>query len=178
MALSKIKASTLPAGSVLQVKNTVYDGQDTDSSGAFVSTGLTLSITPSSTSSKILVCPSVVGAATKGSPALFRLYRKIGTGSFSEVTGASSTQQSRALSNCMMGTGYNPSDTHHEHTQQNMSALYLDSPATTSQVTYTIYMSSRSSSKTASLNRADSWTSGDDAFDASVSTMTLMEIAG
>lgn len=176
-ALPTLDSDKLPSGTVLQVKSTVYDAQESTSSTSYVASGLTLSITPSSASSKILVCPHVAGASTKGSSAFYRIYRKIGTGSFTEVTGSSSTQNTNAVNNCLMHTGYNPNDMHHENTQQNMSALYLDSPATTSQVTYTIYMRARTSSMKALINRSATFSDNDSAYGSPVSTITLMEVA-
>ena len=56
-----IAASALPAGSVLQVVSSNYSTQVTNATNTYVDTGLTASITPRSTSSKILVIVSQNG---------------------------------------------------------------------------------------------------------------------
>ena len=58
---SSVAASQLPAGSVLQVVNTTYSTYSTFSSSTYADTGLTASITPSSSSNKILVLVHITG---------------------------------------------------------------------------------------------------------------------
>ena len=53
-----IPRAALPAGTVLQVVNATYSTQVDTTSGSYVDTGLTASITPSSSTSKILVLVS------------------------------------------------------------------------------------------------------------------------
>ena len=56
-----IPKSTLPTGSVLQVVNATYSTESAISSSTFADTGLTANITPSSSTSKILVFVDIVG---------------------------------------------------------------------------------------------------------------------
>ena len=55
MALTKLNTSSLPAGSVLQVKQGETSAQVIHSTASYSDTGLSVSITPTSPSSKILV---------------------------------------------------------------------------------------------------------------------------
>jgi hypothetical protein len=58
MALTKVQTGMLGSGAVLQVVNATYSTYTSSSSSTFADTGLTASITPSATSSKILVIVS------------------------------------------------------------------------------------------------------------------------
>jgi hypothetical protein len=105
---------------IIQVVNATSNTQFSTTSGSYVSTGFTATITPSSTSSKILViygCGGIessgTGATTKGSIQIWR-------GGASVFTVSQSV-----LYNTQGGAG--------------PACTFLDSPATTSAVTYTLY---------------------------------------
>ena len=110
----------MPAGSVLQVVNATYDIDTTTTSGSYIDTGLTATITPKFASSKIIVHISQNGVSTstsnggvygqlvRGSSVLGYLGRNVAyTGDTSQVR---------------IGTGW--------------SCSWLDSPSTTSATTY------------------------------------------
>lgn len=106
-------------GKVLQVVQGTLTGQATNSSSSFADTGLTVSITPSASTSKVLVLLNAngVGKDSANGSADFRILRGATTvykfsdnTAFNNVNGAN------------LGTG--------------LSASYLDSPATTSSTTY------------------------------------------
>lgn len=104
---------------VLQVVTATYATQTASTTNTYVDTGLTATITPQSTSSKILVLINQDGCG------------KIGNtyGSLRLLRGASQI--------FTFGNGYG--DTGGTTTQNNVgtsAAAYLDSPATTSAVTY------------------------------------------
>ena len=162
MPLSKIKTNSLatdaitsavmPTGSVLQVVSQEHTGTGiSTSSTSFEASGHLLAITPSSTSSKILVQLSGGHVSYASTPDFLRVrfYRKIGSGSYSDITGD--------LLSCR------PSSTYGLH----MSAIYFDSPATTSEVTYQVYIRS-GNGYTVHYNQT---------LDLQVQ-LTLMEIAG
>jgi len=176
--LSGMTGASMPTGSVLQVVNNVIQTFNTTTSTSYVSSSITASITPVSTSSKILIKMNVYMSASKGSFTVGRLYKGIG-GSFSEVTGASATHsvsvEGTASSGFLTNT-YNPSDIHHEHFYPLVSGEYLDSPSTTSALTYTLYYRARGGN-TAYINRASGGT-GADHHAYGISSVTLMEIAG
>jgi hypothetical protein len=152
-------ASYAPAGSVLQVVSTAKNDAFSTSSGTFVDiTGMSVSITPTSSSSKIMVfcnMPIVGTDATSGS--CFALNRN---GTLLNQSTAATTQNGIAAvflnaTNIYSGTSFS----------------YLDSPATTSALTYKIQMLV-SSGTTLYINRRNV----DTYFGASC-TLTVMEIA-
>ena len=152
-----VVAGALPAGSVLQVVNATYATQTSNSTSTYITTGLTASITPRSTSSKILVFANIVGIFKSNSFAttgiVLRLYR--GASSiigFEDIAGYTGTTLSNAPGSC--------------------STTYLDSPATTSATTYTVYFAS--SLNTASVTVQNYLNTQAN----STSTITLMEIQG
>ena len=53
--LSGLTSASMPTGSVLQVVSSIMTGTTSTTSRSFVDTGLTVNITPSSSSSKILI---------------------------------------------------------------------------------------------------------------------------
>jgi len=111
-----IPKSTLPTGSVLQVVNATYSTTATNSTTTYADTGLSVAITPTSATSKILVLVTQAGltADTVNSGTVVQLLRA----STSLVVFASFYGFGTAGS--VMGS----------------SAGYLDSPATTSATTY------------------------------------------
>jgi len=119
-----IATASMPAGSVLQVVQGKYTTSFTTTSQSFVSTGASASITPTSSTSKILAQVSVNAGASSNQWQYFTLYRggtNISTG------GGSSSTPSGFLNN-------NSSDY-----LMTVNFQILDSPATTSSTTYTLY---------------------------------------
>jgi hypothetical protein len=110
--------SNLPAGSVLQVVQTTVSGSISTTSTADVSSGLTASITPSSTSNKILLMVAGGKAYISGGNVLIvTAYRNGST----------------------LGIGARSTPIEGSANGANHSLNYLDSPSSTSSVTYTIY---------------------------------------
>lgn len=148
--------ATLPAGSVLQVVSTNKTDTYAEavSSGSFtgIIPGLTATITPSSATSKILVWGFCDTIDTVRSLALFRDTTQISLGD-----AAGSRKQSHSQASAFV---FN----------------FLDSPATTSAITYGVKIQGASAT-TIYVNRRSSDTdTGTNA--RSTSTITLMEIAG
>ena len=181
MALIKLNnqsltaVSALPAGvggKVLQVKSTTKTDVFTASltSTRVAITGLSVSITPSSTSSKILVMPTLfLGPDTSTFQHMY-LYRD-----GSEVTGArGDAAGSRGRDYGMLYTGVGSTGV-----GQNMVLpTYLDSPSTTSSTTYQIYVGDpNNSGGTFYLNRLKR--DDDQVYEPRcISSITVMEIAG
>lgn len=122
-SLSAVTSAGLPSGTVLQVKYQAFTGITSESgttSSTLAATGASLSITPSSTSSDILVMISGTAQNTAASGGVFAAIYKDG----------SSLYASRLVefgdSNQING----------------FSLDYKDSPSTTSSVTYQLYWSS------------------------------------
>jgi hypothetical protein len=146
------------AGQVIQVVSTFKADVFTSSSTSYVDvTGLSVSITPSSSSNKILVIVTT-NHSNGANDFLMQLVRNstvIGNGTSGTVTNGFSMYSSGAAVNSMMASCIN----------------FLDSPSTTSSTTYKIQVLGNSG--TTYVNRRSS----NDAFGGS-STITVMEIAG
>jgi len=160
MALTKIGDAGMPAGAVLQVKQYRKTALFTSSSTSFVDvTDFELDITPSSTSSNILIICNLLCHHDSNLQDEFRLQRKIGSGSFATFGSVPSDR-------VMFTSGYYGSGT-----SSTANLTFLDSPATTDTVTYKLQFRTRQS-QTFVLN--DDWNSDD----AGISVMILQEIAG
>jgi hypothetical protein len=118
-----IPKSTLPTGSVLQVVQAVTSTQVSTTSTSFVSTGFSASITPTSSTSKILISGSVIiRNGSGGNNYQHTIYRG---GTQLAPNSARGFIQTRDASG-------NTSD-------MTPAFQFLDSPATTSSTTYTWY---------------------------------------
>ena len=152
------------AGKVLQVVSaTKTDTFSTTSSSYVDVTGLTVSITPTSSSSKILVLGSINYGAS-ADVGFFRLVRD----STALQVGDAAGVRVQATGQMRNSTDSADADT--------ASVLYLDSPATTSSVTYKIQAASSPGGYTTRFN-----SSADDANQTNrgrtASSITVMEIA-
>jgi hypothetical protein len=144
-------------GKVLQVVSTTYSTATTIASTSMTDTGITLSITPTLSSSKILVLMSVVSQIQRnssnagGSAQLMR-----GATAILSYTGNDIGWQFNSN-----GNGTNTYD------KASFSVVYLDAPATTSSTTYKLQGRSEVTSNSGQIIfQADN----------SPSTITLMEI--
>ena len=158
-ALTGITAAGLPSGSVLQVKQTMSTARATTTSGTLTDF-LTVSITPSSTSSKILVDVKMyVGTNWWNNRTLFAIARDS-----TVITGNSGNlwpwQYGADSGNAPSEFCFN-------------SATVLDSPATTSSITYKAQLRSQDGSTTVAMNGNHGSSSN-----YGQSTITVMEIAG
>tara|TARA_Y100000401_G_C8308157_1_gene218151 strand:- start:69 stop:593 length:525 start_codon:yes stop_codon:yes gene_type:complete len=125
-------------GKVLQVQQTILKAKKTTTSTSPVGFDLEVAITPTSTSSKILVeyvCPISSTADTYG---YITLYKTVG-GSTSEVTTPNSTSSGNTTNNKNAWGHYAHRDGDAPYESKNMVGLCLDSPSTTSEITYKIY---------------------------------------
>jgi hypothetical protein len=153
----------LPAGSILQVVQTVKTDTFSTSSTTLVQiTGLTVSITPTSTSNRILVMFSGMASANNGENISLQLQRNTTPIFIGDASG--SRLQCFYGANSYSGSGAFP-----------MNAMFLDSPSTTSATTYSVYL--KTSSATVFLNRTvtdeDSSNRG-----RTASSIIVMEVAG
>lgn len=141
---SSLTASQLPAGSVLQVVNATTSTLSSTSSTSFVATNLTASITPTSSANKILIIVNGIGWASA-----INVYAYYTIARGTTVLSSGNTGLARFYNN----DGAVP-----------ISMSWLDSPATTSSTSYTVYFK-RGASGTA--NFVDTTDTG---------VITLMEI--
>ena len=145
---SAVQASS---GRVLQVVNATYSTNTSTTSSSYSDTGLTATITPSSTTSKILVIVDQNGVYADGTANNGLYIRLLRSATNLAIIGARAAGDKN--SGVVMSIG-------------SVSSNYLDSPATTSPVTYKTQFNSDSNAATTYVQ----------AYSA-VSTITLMEIA-
>ena len=148
MALTKLNSASMPTGNVLQVVQAETTTEVSTTGTSYIDSGLTASITPSSTSSKILVTYSLHQFfATAGGSGSLKIVRDTtvikehgyqGYGGTSTIMGVATYQQ-------------------------------LDTPSTTSSITYKVQFKSITGNVICQY---------DDGSGDSISTITLMEIAG
>ena len=146
-----IPAAALPVGSVLQVVSSQYNTSFTTSSASMVASGLSASITPKFSTSKILAIFSLNftsgGANNQATTTLYRNSTNLALSggiqtAFGQVYGSAGVVQGGTSASC------------------------LDSPATTSATTYAVYVASTNGGSITAFNNT---TTG---------VITLMEIAG
>jgi len=155
-AAAGISTSKLGAGSVLQVVQTVKTDTATTTSLSFGDiTGLSVSITPTSATSKILVLLTLGGVANNPNAVQINLVRN------STNIAQPDSGSNKATMNPFPGGG---------NLSFNTSINFLDSPATTSATTYKVQW--KVDGATGYLNRHLSGLDYN-----SVSTITVMEIA-
>jgi len=146
---NELSSASMPTGSVIQIVNASYNVTTSDSTGSYVASGLTASITPSSTSSKILVIVNQLGCGKVGATYLLARLKRSST-VLATISGGSGYTNSTA-SNNFGGLGI----------------TWLDSPATTSSTTY-----STDFATAVATNQVYVQGNGEN------STITLMEIKG
>jgi hypothetical protein len=142
-----LPSTVIGAGGILQVVSNTFATDTSTTSTSFVATGLTASITPKFSSSKIFIVTTFPVYATVASLSSYlTLYRGASNlfnaeGAFRLENGAGGTLIAGAIS-------------------------YFDSPATTSSTTYEVYFKSQSASLTTRICLGDA-----------TAVITLMEIA-
>ena len=168
-----ILTSATQAGNILQVVETSYKTAVAFNLSAFGATGVTASITPSSSSNKVLVMVKLdIGSSNSGNAegAKTRLYRD-----GSNLTGAMGANASSRIGSFIT----HPCYTGDESSFMTHYGQFLDSPSTTSSTEYKIYIRGydASGSYPVYLNRSHS-DSDNASVPRGVCVMTLMEVAG
>ena len=162
-----ITDANLPAGSMLQVVSATKTDTFSITTSSFTDvTGLSVSITPSSSSSKILIFAYAGGSgAASGYSAAFRFLRDSTPVGVADAAGDRKQATFRFQASSDDHTFY-------------ASAMHLDSPSSTSALTYKLQMA-RQSGSTMYLNRTGSNADTSDPYNSrSISGITVMEIAG
>jgi len=163
---SSVTSSQLPVGSVLQVLQTVKtDTFSTTSTLTYVDvTGVSVSITPTSATNKILVMVTLSGSGNSGaSGLLIRLVRN----STAIYVGDSAGSRIQATTTNM---------TSDNNLAQAIAFTFLDSPITTSATTYKVQICSSYGSNPVVINRSITDTNTSD-IARTASSITVMEIA-
>ena len=135
------------AGVVLQVVNGTYSTQTSTVSTSYVTSGLTASITPKFATSKIL---AICSFNTYNSAGALSSYYTLFRGASNLLTSEGQFRLENGSSYLLCYGGIS----------------YLDSPATTSSTTYTVYMKSQTAGATTYM-----------AYGNSICSIILMEIA-
>ena len=157
MALITLNKLALPTGSVIQVVTQEVTGQvDTTSLSYTDITGLSVSITPSSTSSKIFVIANLCSARTA------RSNTSSINGFYNLVRGSTELTASRF--------NYYDNTNIDREIDGTITLTNLDSPNTTSATTYKCQFKCGLSSTTIMINQSS--------FNTPVSSITAMEIVG
>ena len=159
----------LMPGSIVQTKSFTMTSTTTTTSDGFVDTGLQLAITPSSASSKILITGHIcVGGS------YFKTYVRLLRGSTVLSVGDAASNRPQVYSASHPGA-----ESWDSYATTPVALNFLDSPNTTSSVTYKVQCKAyNGASGTATINRTsdDRDTSNYDM--RTVSVITLQEIAG
>jgi len=160
----------LPSGTVLQVVQTVLSTSFSSSTrGSYIPiTGLSVNITPLSTSSKILVLCQIMIADNNNWPEGFHIYRNgsvvTPTGPTTSLT-PNNTYAAAGGGNAINAGMYGP-----------VLMNYLDSPASTSTLTYQVY-GAKPSASSANLVVNPTTAGGSNSMGGS-SSIIVMEVAG
>ena len=176
MALTQVTGdglatSGLPTGAVLQVKSVTMTGSQSFAGTTFTditdgTNALSISITPTASSSKFLLYMMINASADNGGSRFgFRFLRG------STLIGNSDTVVSRTpVAAAGTGSDSNAID-------RNISMIFLDSPATASAVTYKIQGNVESSSSNLLINKGGTFADNATIY-TTISSFTVMEIAG
>jgi hypothetical protein len=148
----------LPTGSVLQVVQASYSTSVSNATSTYADTGLTASITPKFSTSKILVIVSQQVTARGPSDSFNSVGVTVVRGSTTVFTSGAAAATRATENSGTTATG------------GNASIVYLDSPATTSATAYKTQFNSS--------NNSTSCQAQDSNGAQGASTITLMEIAG
>lgn len=151
---------------VMQVVSTTLTATYTHTTGITFSnvTGLSAAITPSATSSKVLIYVSLNGGANNNGT-----FVKVTGGNAASWVGDAAGNRSRVAfaSPTNQGTGAQ---------LLNFNGFYLDSPATTSAITYQVQIAAGDNATTTYLNRTVTDTDLN-AFPRTTCSITVMEIS-
>ena len=159
-----------PPGHILQVKQTVKTDTFSSSSTSWTDvTGLSVAITPASTSNKVLVFVCLHIGENQDAFPLFRMYRDT-----TELTIASTISPGVPGMFAKVTTG---NDSRDQYLIEPVNFQFLDSPNTTDSVTYSIKVRPFGvGTRTVFVNRSQ--TIGDANQVTAISTLTAMEVAG
>ena len=172
-----IPIASFPTGSILQVisgeKGSTFVGTSVvDNGGYFIDvTGYSATITPASTSNKILVMVhAYVGMTTVASG--YQQHIRIKRGATYPFLG--DVEGSRPVASARINSYLDG-----QYAMNMISGAWIDSPSSTSALTYQVQLGGYSGSPVVYLNRQETFQVGANNYDSvPLSTITLMEIAG
>ncbi len=165
-------ATSVIRGTILQVVEAVKTDTATTSTSTYGAiSGLQPQITPTSTSSKVMIFINLKwGFSNENNDVNFKLFRSIGGTETEIFSAAASNSNSLGFygSQDALGKGV--------HVMMAISSQYLDSPSTTSQITYLIKWQIQRGGSYNYINRPGLDDTSSDYHRAS-SSVTLMEVA-
>ena len=162
--LSQLPDSAMAAGSILQVQQTLKTDAFSTTSGSYVDvTGLSVNITPSSSSNKVLVQFTVAVGHNTSTQQAMQLVRQVS--SSDTVINGCAYDSSTAMFYTDAADSYETWD------RNQVLYTWLDSPSTTSQVNYRL-RTKIGSSNTQYVNRCHNSSNN-----TGSSTITVMEVA-
>jgi len=155
MSLTKVQSEMAGAGQVLQVVQGTLTTSFSTSSSSVVSTGLTATITPKLATSKILIFVQGMARESQWNQMLFSVYRNGANviSGYNQVLQTQSTSGSANLATTTIA----------------VNIQMIDSPATTSATTYTLY-AAQDGGNAMTFNYSGGSVAG-------IATITLMEIS-
>jgi hypothetical protein len=173
-----LEFATAPSGKILQVISSTktatqsHNGNGENNPEEYISIGLSVAITPSSASSKILIFANVMGASSNNAfMTILRGTSATTLGSISSNTNLAVPDSPSSRQPCFAGDFYHLGS---NAVSKQRSVTFLDSPSTTSERIYEIGISIHSTA-VFYINRSDIDTNAGWQPRA-VSTLTLMEI--
>ena len=175
-----------PKGMMLQTKHITYTGTRTKSDiqtdwvpiDDNITTGFVINVKPSHVTSKILlnlICHIGMDYLQTSKWWGLKLYRKIGTGNWTEVLGANGTGDNNG-SACWISHNLGAESSIYSHSITNVTGSYEDEPSTTDDVYYTIYWKSRLDGTGARLYLNKSAESHSDNYPKPSSSLSASEI--
>lgn len=164
--LPVIPRANMPSGSILQVQQAFYSAATTLASGSFTDyPGLSISITPSSSSSKFFLMYHLQ-ITIYGTTLMSRFVRNGSAVGVGDAAGS----RNQSTTGWLFPSG----DTNHQACP--MVGFYLDSPATSSAITYKVQAKTQTSG-TAYINYNASNADNSDWAHRSTSSFTVFEVA-
>jgi hypothetical protein len=162
-----IPAAAMPAGSVLQVLSASFTQTQSQSASSWVDiTNLAVTITPTSSTSKIFLLAQITSSCDNSIASTYQFFRFTRAGSAVGVGDANGSQQQATAGNISPGSG----------SASSVILQYLDSPATTSATTYKVQLYNQQSARTSYINRSGADSNSAD-YARYISTLTVMEVA-
>ena len=164
-----------PAGGLVQtISTTTITPSSYSLNNSFTDiTGLTATITPTSSSNKVLITCSINYGSTTNYPPVFRLYRTISGGSPTLIGAGTPAGSRQAANTAPQNQGLNGDKNRGMHTSIN----FLDTPNTTTSTTYKINGGILQSAGVLQINTSGSSYDYDDNYIARTSsTITVQEV--
>lgn len=172
--------SIIYPGAILQVVHTTlttsFSGTSTQTGTGFYIdvTGLSASITPTSTTSKILILTNMyIGKTTTAQS--YQQHFRIKRNGTRIILGAGEGGRPTSTGRINM---YSTDTTSGQYQMVSFSGVHYDSPASTSSLTYQIELGGYTGAPVVYVNRSEFWQNQANDYDSTpVSTLTLMEVA-